>query len=724
MEKITIKPTSKEIVIRGKQEDGHTDAFSYNYEGSASNGLGSLFIVGQVQPATEDTAYMINLVASLANREYYAQTADAPKEAFSKTLKKINDVLQDFFRNKDLKINIGIFAVAGENIYISRLGKFKIILGRDNQIVDILNNINLFNKEHIQEKEFSNIISGKIASNDRILAFYPSRAITAREKNIKAQLLKLNADDFAESLNEIKKTSEAFGCAALHVSIDRYTEPAIVKNPQPQELQEPKKPAIRTVLAKAPKKIEEALANPESLISVRPIPKQEETPAIQKPTPAPVTPEEKTPESNVYYPGNKNVEPGGTMQPPAVQPETLIRPTEFSSAKQNNLFDVILKKFKPSGVYIIGVGQGQGFSKKKILWTGGTVVAVIALAIIAKLSFAPSLPIPGIESNQNKAVTALIEQLQPQIELAKSYQSQNNLFEARRVLFESMSALSATNAPDSEKIDALEQEINSLLDQMDHAVESTPSLFYQISQDIGQSSIITQLKDKVLVFVENPEHTGGAILEVTAEGVKSTTTVKDFNPLYLIGNDQLFVLINSIADQIGSLLVKGTELKTAPLSLDKPAISMYTYQDNLYILSADNIYKIVDASSGKNNETVWLTKDATLPMNPLLIAVDGNVYVISENGILAKYYKGDKVAEVNTSIPVSKNSILLTTKDSLSLYLIDKEQNRIYVIGKEAGNLTKTLKISSDSVIVSGSIAEDETLYLLSGDNKVWKIKP
>src|SRR3989344_7825222 len=162
MEKIFIKPDSKEIVFRGKPEDGHVDVFSYNYEDNAATNLGGLFIVGQVQPATEDTSYMVNLVASLAKREYYSKSDIAPKEAFSKTLKKINEVLQDFFKNKDLDVNIGIFAVAGENIFISRLGKFKIFLARDNKNVDILNNINLFNKEHIQEKEFSNVISGKI----------------------------------------------------------------------------------------------------------------------------------------------------------------------------------------------------------------------------------------------------------------------------------------------------------------------------------------------------------------------------------------------------------------------------------------------------------------------------------------------------------------------------------------------------------------------------------
>src|SRR3989344_2000057 len=246
IEKILIKPEAKEIVLRGKPEDGHVDVFSYNYDGTASNNLGVFFIIGHDQPATEDTSYMVNLVASLAKREYYAQANAVPKESFSKTLKKINEVLQDFFHNKDTKINIGIFAVAGENILIPHLGKFKIILGRDNKDIDILNNINLFNKEHIQEKEFSNIVSGKIMPKDKIFAFYPTRSITAREKGIKADLLKLGSQDFADKLSLIKKDNESFMCAGIHITINKYTEPAIVVTPQPQEL---KSKELEAVLA-------------------------------------------------------------------------------------------------------------------------------------------------------------------------------------------------------------------------------------------------------------------------------------------------------------------------------------------------------------------------------------------------------------------------------------------------------------------------------------------
>ena len=734
MERIIIKPTAKEIVFRGKPEEGHVDVFSYNYEGGGQNGLGSLFIVGQVQPATEDTSYMINLVASLAKREYYAQPDIAPKESFSKTLKKINEVLQDFFRNKDIKVNIGIFTVAGENIFISRLGKFKIILSRDNQNIDILNNINLFNKEHIQEKEFSNIISGRIAPQDKIFAFYPGRSIVAREKNIKADLLKLGADDFTEKLGTIRKNNENFLCAGIHISINKHTEPAIIIPPQPKELRSESPQAMLAKISKTTKEklpiIAQELSNVVSPLkqSESPIPQSQEEPSLIKIKPAspsqPLTPPtEDLNKSSVYYPGNQNLS-AGAQQSKSVEPEPppLIRPSEFSSAKKENFLNIILKKYKPSGIYIIG--QRPVFTKKKLILTVSLITAIVAAGITVKLTFLPSLPIPGIDSEQNKATNALLKQIQSKLEAAQAYKNQNNLLEARRALLDSLSSVATSNFQDK-NLQKAKGELLSLLDQIDKAVDIAPNLLYQVSSEIGNASLLVFAKDKILVYASSlTEADSGTVLTTSESGVESTAKVANFNPLYLIGGNQLVVMINKVADKIASLTTKTGDVKTSSLALSGSVISVYPYQGNLYVLTSDGIYKINDADQGKSTPVSWLNKDVHLPPQPALIATDGKIFVISKSGYLTIYYKGDKRSEVNTSIPVDTESALLTTPESSFLYLVDKKMGRIYILNKSSGNLEKTVKLNNDQPLVSASISDSGTIYLLTSDNKVWKIAP
>src|SRR3989344_3715346 len=247
MERIYLKPSCREVLPKDTGKEGPLDLFAYDYEtDEAKRKLGNLYLVGNVQrPDADvdvalsrrdqshrlnegqsrdgdgDVTYVTNLVASLAKREYYADPDLAPKEAFSLALKKVNDVVVEFFTNKDIKINIGIFAIAGEQINISKLGKFKIILSREDKNIDILNNVDLFTKERVQEKEFSHVVSGKVAEGDKLLAYYPGRLMSAREKYLKEYLLKLTSDQFLEKIDSIKHEKPDFSCAALYIGLAR-----------------------------------------------------------------------------------------------------------------------------------------------------------------------------------------------------------------------------------------------------------------------------------------------------------------------------------------------------------------------------------------------------------------------------------------------------------------------------------------------------------------------
>src|SRR3989344_3659932 len=121
MEKVFLKSTSQEIVIKGSSKEGHTDVFAYDYyDDDDKRKLGGLYIIGNVKQDdaivgtanAPDIAYVTNLVASLAKREYYSRPDISPRDAFSATLKKINDVVEEFFKNKGLKINVGILNIA------------------------------------------------------------------------------------------------------------------------------------------------------------------------------------------------------------------------------------------------------------------------------------------------------------------------------------------------------------------------------------------------------------------------------------------------------------------------------------------------------------------------------------------------------------------------------------------------------------------------------------
>lgn len=144
MEKLILTPQSNEIIVNNGAADGAVDLFSYAPDESSIHELGALYVIGHRESDSSNMGYMVSLIAALARREYYADPALPPREAFTHMLRKANEVVEEFFRAGDVKLSIGIVAVGSGTIMVSKLNTFKILLARNDQVIDILNNVALF----------------------------------------------------------------------------------------------------------------------------------------------------------------------------------------------------------------------------------------------------------------------------------------------------------------------------------------------------------------------------------------------------------------------------------------------------------------------------------------------------------------------------------------------------------------------------------------------------
>ena len=425
MEKVFLKPTYSEIEIKGSLKDGHTDVFSYDYyDDEEKRKLGGLYIIGNVKqdngsdPDTEgqgnspDIAYITNLVASLAKREYYSRPDVSPREAFSATLKKVNDVVEEFFKNKALKVNIGIFAVAGEQILISKLGKFKIILGRDSRVVDILNNIDLFSKDPAEDKEFSGIVSGKVMPGDKLFAFYPNRMITSREKTIRANLLKFDNEQFLNGLNSLKESKHDFECGALYLSLDNHKEPADIKR-------------VKTAVA------------------------ENVAPAIKL---------QKTEPGKIDQP----LDPEPNQEPAEEVPRIIS--SEFSLGRKSSPFATPIKIMK--NLYL-GSKIPSGINFKRKLISFSVLAGILIVGVILIKTFV-------IIDPEKRQLNTVISQAHSNVKLAKTKISQNDFIGARQLLVDSLLNVQTTNIK-NEKVDKTKTEIYEVLDGIDKATEISPT---------------------------------------------------------------------------------------------------------------------------------------------------------------------------------------------------------------------------------------------------------
>ena len=687
MDKITIKPTAQEILIKGSSSEGHIDIYSYDFEqNDDKKGLGHLFMVGNIQDQDgdeSDVQYITNLIASLAKREYYAQGDIAPKLAFTNALKKVNDVIDEFFKNKNLQINAGLFAIADESIYISRLGKFKIYLARDGKNIDVLNNIEHFSKEHLEERKFSNIISGKVHAGDRVLAFYPNKAVTSRERFIKADFVKFDKTNFIDKINALKEAKKDFACGALYIDVNQHREPTVRKTKLKGGHTTIKlSPEHGTpILTVEPKTEIETVINPVTLaVESR---EKRINPVVTRETTA----------------LNINTDNNDTKQeiPKIIAAEFLFG--RKGSPLQSLLKNIHISDFNPRKRLIIGLAGIVG------------IVVLVGLGITAKSVLTTS--------QSDRQLNDKLKEITKDIDTAEDKISTSNFIDARNILASSYSSLIGSGYYESPKVKDTLTEIGKLLDSMDNASEASVSLFAQIPENNGLIKLISNPGDNIQAILTSKDKNFIASINTSGEAVDAVQ-VADIAP------SNLLTLLGSSYSVIGEStglklqVTTGTKARSIELPADKSIKDAALYEDNLYYLSSDKIFKIVDIAKNGKEPKLW--SQESISTNNELIAVDGNIYTLGYDGIYSFYFMGKKKFDKNIQISAQKGDILLSTKDGKYVHLIKTATGRIYDIEKTTGNLVKTIKIGTAAKILDATISSSEIIYIATSDNKIWKI--
>lgn len=658
IQKITIKPVVKELIHKNDEENTHFDVLSYQGAGNQEKILGSLFIVGQVKYAEEDLSYVINLVSSLAKREYYSeqslQTQNA-KNAFERMLRKLNEVLDDFFKNKDIKLNIGLVGISGENIYISRLGKFKIALARNDKYIDVLNNVELFNKDTESAQQFSNIISGTLQPNDKLFAYFPTRPVTAREKQLNEIFLKEGQDFFADKIAHLAANAANFACCGVHIEMRQIKEiPVAPMNGYQGHVIPTKKanaeiPLVKTVSS-------------------------DEVSAIQQES-------TETKEESVLNQDNMRIIPSEL---------SITRRTNFFTASANQLFR------------LVSINRLSGKARSR------RFIVIAAIIILPLLTFA-ILKTSGGSSQVKNAINQANENLR----LAQSRLNQNDQKGARSLL---QAALSNSIGLSNKKLETIRQEINKTLDTINRVSDKQPELYFSpADQNTGPGLVLIAANAELPKVADS----AGSVFSISQEAKEE---------LYQLKTEAQFIFETksaiSVFNGFDAFSVYNTDSKkSAGYSLKEPAqaTDAVLYEDNLYILSANLIYKYADAATGGVKRTDW-GGDAAIG-EQVSIAVDGNLYTLTGNGRLIKFFKGKKDGEFDLQVTPSSDSRIFTHKDSAFIYLADKAVGRVYIFDKNDGSLKTTYNLNSTGSITDISVSPNGTIWILSSDNKVWVIR-
>ena len=220
----------KEIVFSSEEEKSFCDVFVYEPENIGEQALGNLYIVGEITNVSENSSYLVNLLASIIKKEFYSNTKRTIIESLEASLHKANATLSDIAEQGNIdwigNLNM-ICAVHSKNeLHLSQTGNCKTLLIRSGQITDIGKKIIKEEKTH-PFRTFANIASGELEIGDIALFATPEFFNVFSLEKLKKLSLSLDFNEFVEKLQdsiEQEKDIDTAGSLIMKIKKEKQKE--------------------------------------------------------------------------------------------------------------------------------------------------------------------------------------------------------------------------------------------------------------------------------------------------------------------------------------------------------------------------------------------------------------------------------------------------------------------------------------------------------------------
>ncbi len=151
----------------------YSELFSYCPTNITQQNLGSLFGFFRINDYSDDSAYIVNFLSSVLKKEYYLNPRRSTEDSFDTALHKINLALSELAKNGNImwigKLDAAICVISGNNFYFSTAGKAQVIILRDGLLSNISEGLSENEEEPHPIKTFTNVSSGPLKSQDKII---------------------------------------------------------------------------------------------------------------------------------------------------------------------------------------------------------------------------------------------------------------------------------------------------------------------------------------------------------------------------------------------------------------------------------------------------------------------------------------------------------------------------------------------------------------------------
>jgi hypothetical protein len=175
---VRIETRTKEILVaRSRSVEPYLHQFSVLPENITQEPLGRLVGVFSVSDHSDSSAYIGNVITSVAKKEYYANTRRGAIESFEAALHRTNLALSELVKNGETRfmghLHGVIAAIEHGNIHFSVTGEARILLFRDDAFMDIGEGLASEDAATHPMKTFVEISSGRLLPGDCLVITSP-----------------------------------------------------------------------------------------------------------------------------------------------------------------------------------------------------------------------------------------------------------------------------------------------------------------------------------------------------------------------------------------------------------------------------------------------------------------------------------------------------------------------------------------------------------------------
>ncbi|OIP59828.1 MAG: hypothetical protein COZ29_02165 [Candidatus Moranbacteria bacterium CG_4_10_14_3_um_filter_45_9] len=195
------------LVANGRTVEPFIKVFNYSDENITKSPLGSLIGVFEIAEQSEDSAYIVNFLASVAKKEYFSNGRRGAIESFEAALHKINLALAELVRHGNIawlgNFHGALGVLEKNNLHFSITGKSEILLLRGEKISEISAGLASPESNIHPIKTFVEISSGHLMLEDKIIFTSPELLDLLSIEDLKKNALRMDKDQFAQFLRTV-----------------------------------------------------------------------------------------------------------------------------------------------------------------------------------------------------------------------------------------------------------------------------------------------------------------------------------------------------------------------------------------------------------------------------------------------------------------------------------------------------------------------------------------